>query len=219
MYVYKITNKINNKVYVGITKDYKARWRQHVNTSNNKNHAEYEKVLYKAFRKYGIENFEFEVTHQNLSIPDAKAVEISAIEDLNSLAGNEGYNVTPGGDLVEESRALKGEDSPRAKLTEAQAKDIIHRRDSGELQQSVFADYSDVVLFNGGFQSIWSGNSWKHLQPKVIPKRHGRRHLTDDQVRTIRNSTESGKALAYKFGVPTSTISNIINYKTYKNVT
>lgn len=219
MYVYKITNKINNKVYVGITKDYEARWRQHVNTSANKNHAEYNKVLYMAFRKYGIDNFEFEVTHQDLSIPDAKATEVSAIEDLNSLVSDQGYNVTPGGDLVEETRVLRGEDSPRAKLTEAQAKDIISRRDGGELQQSVLADYSGIVKFHGGFQSIWSGSSWKHLQPKVISKRHGRRYLTDDEVRTIRSSTESGRTLATKFGVPPSTISNIINYKTYKNVT
>lgn len=26
MYVYKITNKLNNKIYIGITNDYKKRW-------------------------------------------------------------------------------------------------------------------------------------------------------------------------------------------------
>ena len=223
MYVYKITNNINNKVYVGITKDYKTRWRQHITTSSNTAHEEYNKVLYYAFRKYGLDNFTFDVIYEGLSIEDAKAAEITMIEDLGSIVKKNGYNVTPGGDLVETTRGLRGEDSPRAKLTEVQAKDIISRRDSGELQQNVFKDYQNVLLFHGGFQSIWSGNSWKHLQPTVLTKRHGRRFLTDEEVRNIRsavaNKIKSYKALGEDYGVPASTISNIINNKTYKNVT
>ena len=29
MYLYRITNKINNKKYIGITNDYKKRWSNH----------------------------------------------------------------------------------------------------------------------------------------------------------------------------------------------
>jgi len=34
MYVYKISNSINNKIYIGITNDYKRRWREHKNNYN-----------------------------------------------------------------------------------------------------------------------------------------------------------------------------------------
>jgi len=223
MYVYTITNNINNKVYVGLTKCYETRWRQHRQTYLNQNHSEYEKVLYRAFRKYGITNFTFKVIHCDLDVAQVKASEIEAIDDLNSLTSQDGYNVTPGGDLVEPSRVRKGEESYNSKLSDKQALDIITRRDNGELQKAVYADYSDVVLFSGGFQSIWAGNSWKHLQPATIAKRHGRRFLTDCEVRDIRTKVstkdQSQKSLSKQYGVPTSTISNIINHKTYKDVT
>ena len=35
MYVYKITNNINNKVYIGITNNYKKRWSNEKNGSKD----------------------------------------------------------------------------------------------------------------------------------------------------------------------------------------
>ena len=54
--IYKITNDINNKVYIGQTiKTLTKRWQQHKCNSTK----EYFKqiVLYKAFKKYGIEHY------------------------------------------------------------------------------------------------------------------------------------------------------------------
>ena len=59
MYVYKITNKINNKLYIGITNNYKKRWANHKCKSawneqpNNQ--------MYIDMQNYGIEKFEFEI--------------------------------------------------------------------------------------------------------------------------------------------------------------
>ena len=57
--IYLIKNKINNHSYVGMSKDIKNRWKHHCHESNNPNSKEYQKTLYRAFRKYGINNFEF----------------------------------------------------------------------------------------------------------------------------------------------------------------
>ncbi len=55
-YIYKITNKVNNKVYIGQTiKTVEKRFQQHKNNSNKEYFSQI--VLYKAFNKYGIENF------------------------------------------------------------------------------------------------------------------------------------------------------------------
>ena len=57
--IYKITNDINNKIYIGQTiKTLTKRWQQHKCNSTK----EYFKqiVLYKAFKKYGIEHFYIE---------------------------------------------------------------------------------------------------------------------------------------------------------------
>lgn len=214
MYVYTITNKINNKVYVGITNNYETRWRLHKQASVNKKHSEYNKVLYKAFRKYGITNFTFEVLAEVDSLEEAKCKEIEYITLFECLSTQNGYNVTKGGDYA--AGQLKGNDSPLAKYTETQVQDIIERRDKGELRSEVFKEYGHIA--EEGFNDIWLGNSWKHLQPEVIEKRHGRRYLTDENVRDIRESTKSGVVLAKEYCVPTSTISNIINFKTYKNI-
>ena len=56
-YIYKIENKLNGKVYIGQTvKTVEKRFNQHKNNSNKDYFSQI--VLYKAFNKYGIENFE-----------------------------------------------------------------------------------------------------------------------------------------------------------------
>ena len=57
--IYKITNKQNNKIYIGKSKDIEDRWIYH--TSHYNDSKEWDKNLYKAFRKYGIDNFSFEI--------------------------------------------------------------------------------------------------------------------------------------------------------------
>lgn len=59
--VYKITNKINNKCYIGSSIRVEKRWKEHINISKNPNNPQYNYPLYSAFRKYGIENFTFEI--------------------------------------------------------------------------------------------------------------------------------------------------------------
>lgn len=55
-YIYKITNILNNKIYIGQTvKTVEKRFQQHKNNSNKEYFSQI--VLYKAFNKYGIENF------------------------------------------------------------------------------------------------------------------------------------------------------------------
>lgn len=57
--IYKITNKINGKCYIGQSTDIEKRWKTH--KSNWIQKTERRKLLYRAFRKYGIENFTFEI--------------------------------------------------------------------------------------------------------------------------------------------------------------
>ena len=61
--IYKITNTINNKVYIGQSIDIAKRWREHKRRAFVQN-KEYNKYLYNAFRKYGLENFSFEVIEE-----------------------------------------------------------------------------------------------------------------------------------------------------------
>lgn len=89
-YIYKIKNKIDNKTYIGqTTQDLETRWRNHrKNTSNCR-------YLKSAFKKYGIESFEFKlvcITFDN-QLDD---MEIKYIEQYKCLVPN-GYNIRLGG--------------------------------------------------------------------------------------------------------------------------
>lgn len=92
--VYKITNKVNNKSYVGSSTRVEKRWQQHKNDAFNPNNEKYNYPLYCAFRKYGIENFSFEILKDDFSsIEEMQAFEAYQILHCNSLTPN-GYNQT-----------------------------------------------------------------------------------------------------------------------------
>jgi group I intron endonuclease len=95
MIVYKLTNKINGKVYIGITtKGLEKRIRNHWN------HAKFgiHRPLYTAMRKYGLDSFESTILAIPNSIEEMKALEIYFIESHGSTSREKGYNVTLGGE-------------------------------------------------------------------------------------------------------------------------
>lgn len=55
-FIYKITNTINDKVYIGkTTRTIEERWKEHLNSIKDKDFK-----IYRAFRKYGVKNFSIE---------------------------------------------------------------------------------------------------------------------------------------------------------------
>ena len=92
-YIYKIENKLNGKVYIGQTvKTVEKRFNQHKNNSNKEYFSQI--VLYKAFNKYGIENFEcVELEEIDNELLDER--EKYWIEYYDSYF--DGYNSTLGG--------------------------------------------------------------------------------------------------------------------------
>ncbi len=100
MIVYKITNKNNQKKYIGYdTSEDFSRWNRHQIAGSRTSPLETEKYsyLYKSMRKYGIDNFIFEVIDIGENINELKEKEIFWISHYNTYLG-EGYNLTPGGD-------------------------------------------------------------------------------------------------------------------------
>ena len=98
--IYKITNKINGKCYVGQAVDIRKRAQQHI-TACKRN---VKSKLYDAVRKYGIEQFEITVLliinlfgkTQDEIKKELNAQEIFYINLYESY--EKGYNSTPGGD-------------------------------------------------------------------------------------------------------------------------
>lgn len=94
--VYRATNKVNGKVYVGITTTaLSKRIKGHISSGNNP------KKVYKfqrAIRKYGIDSFAFDIIVECLSKEDLCASEVFYINLYQASSQDNGYNLTSGGE-------------------------------------------------------------------------------------------------------------------------
>lgn len=90
--VYKHTNKINGKIYIGITsqKNVEDRWK------NGKGYGT--QHFGRSIAKYGWDNFEHSVIAEGLSKEDACEMERILISAYDSTNRDKGYNETLGGD-------------------------------------------------------------------------------------------------------------------------
>lgn len=112
--VYKHTNTINGKVYIGITSmDVKRRW-------ENGNGYSKQQLFWRAIQKYGWNSFSHEILYDGLSKEDAEQREIELIATYNSNNPEYGYNIQNGGNSLG-----KHSDETRKKISESNKGRII----------------------------------------------------------------------------------------------
>jgi group I intron endonuclease len=91
--VYKFTNKVNGKVYIGKTIDFKRRKKEHRRSAKNPKH-----YFGRALRKHGFDNFEIEILIDNISEDKMNELETEFIQVHKSNNRKFGYNQTLGGE-------------------------------------------------------------------------------------------------------------------------
>jgi len=90
--VYMHTNKINNKKYIGISKNPIQRW-------GTKGHRYKKQNFGRAISKYGWDNFTHDILFSGLTEDEALNKEKELIMQYNTYNSKFGYNITKGGDL------------------------------------------------------------------------------------------------------------------------
>lgn len=158
--IYKITNLINNHSYIGQSRDIEERWKKHIYETSNSDYPQYYYTIHKAFRKYGVKNFSFEIIEE-CSEELLNEREIYWIAYYNTY--NDGYNDTLGGDC---GPILCGENNANAKLTEDDIRDIREAALRCESQIEYYQKYTDKISFRQ-FSRIWQGEGWNHILPEV----------------------------------------------------
>lgn len=89
--VYLHRNKLNGKVYVGITsKSPKRRWK------NGNGYCD-QSLFWNAIKKYGWESFDHEILYENLTQMEAESLEQQLIAKYRSNDREYGYNLANGG--------------------------------------------------------------------------------------------------------------------------
>lgn len=89
--IYKITNTVNNKVYIGQSIDIYARWKAHKKAYRSTTNSAYHLPLYCAFREYGEENFVFDII-ERCQRNELNDEERRFIEQYQSDNPDYGYN-------------------------------------------------------------------------------------------------------------------------------
>ena len=98
--IYKFTNKINKKSYIGQTNNFQKRFGAHKSAANNPKSNDYKLPFHNAIRKYGIENFEcsiLEEIHDDESQDFIDEREKFFISYYQTLVSQNGYNVSKSG--------------------------------------------------------------------------------------------------------------------------
>ena len=96
MLIYKITNKVDGKIYVGQTKKTLEQRKKNHRCRYISDNSSYH--LYNAMRKYGWENFEFEVLDDTATTAEElDTLEMHYITVYNTLDQSVGYNMYNGG--------------------------------------------------------------------------------------------------------------------------
>ena len=222
--IYCYTNKINGKKYVGQTINPEQIYNAHKSNYQNPNHTEYNSLIHKAFRKYGFNNFTYEVLVKGIDdINVLNELEIYYIKKFNCQTPN-GYNVEAGGKNCAKPNTLehrKQEISGQAKLTEEEVIELRKAyRDKKSPTEIYNKKYKNRLHYNS-FLNIWVGKRYGLIMPEVFQNgRHTK--LTAETVKQIRKDREqtnlSYDKLAEKYGVSKGTISDIIKRRTWKDV-
>nr|DAS58803.1 MAG TPA: intron associated endonuclease [Caudoviricetes sp.] len=147
--LYIHVNKINNKKYVGITK-------QHIKERCRSDGSGYSRnpYFYNAIKKYGWDNFEHIIIYRNLTYEMAIKLEQTYILLMHTRDKHNGYNMTDGGDgalgchpSLEsiEKRRLK---RIGKKATESQLKGLTIGREYKKKKVYCVDDFGNKIKFN-----------------------------------------------------------------------
>lgn len=98
-FVYKITNDINNKLYIGMTESNNAeiRWKEHLSNYQTA-WKRTKRPLYEAMNKYGIEHFHFEIIEETDNPMQREQYWIDKFRTYIGFKDCNGYNATLGGE-------------------------------------------------------------------------------------------------------------------------
>lgn len=134
--IYKITNLIDGKVYIGQTVNYNKRKKRHLSSLKNGNH--HNEHLQRAFDKYGEDSFKIELI-KKCNIEELDKLERYYIKELDACNHDKGYNMMYGGqryrNFTKEVRLKMSEAGKGRKFTNEHKKKISLAHKGRKLSQ------------------------------------------------------------------------------------
>ena len=156
--IYKITNKTNNKVYIGQSNNLERRKKEHFNWKMNNR-----QYIDELISDLGVDNFLFEVI-EYCSQNELDEKEKYWIEYYNSFY--DGYNRTKGG---------AGDFYGNPKLNVEDVKYIRQAYANKESRKEVYKLFKDKITYPG-FCHVWDGSRWTEIMPEVFSEENKEYH-------------------------------------------
>ncbi len=196
--IYKITNKINNKIYIGQTIG-----TLHDRQNQYKSEADNRPIIH-AIKKYGFDNFIFETIDIAKTTKELNEKEIYWIARLNATKKNIGYNIRHG-----------GSNSPIAEST----RKILSEQKMGKLNPFFGKTHSEQNKLNmSKLMSDPNGRNYgkKHSIKSKIKMRNAHSKLNEQQraeiiflVKNGHTQTEVGKL----FNISRKSVSRVLKWE------
>ena len=198
--VYMYTNKVNGRRYIGITNDLERRRKEHLRHSTQ--------LIDRKIKEYGADNFDLVVIFTG-TYEECKIKEQEYIEQYQTLASQNGYNITKGGDGVV---GFSHSEESKKRMSESHKK-LPHKPHSEETKQKIsesnigkHSNYKPTEETKQKISDSLTGRKLNEEQRKAISNgkigdknpMYGK-HLNDNQRNAV---IESNKK---RTGIPTMT--------------
>lgn len=110
--IYRFINNKNGKQYIGQSHNLMARYKAHKNAANSNTNYKTDVLLYRAMRKYGFDNFTYEIIIDDDTLTDDELNQLEQyyIEFYNTCMPN-GYNMNYGGNFTSGLKILTKENA------------------------------------------------------------------------------------------------------------
>jgi len=226
--IYKIENLINNKTYIGQSRNIKQRIYTHRYELNNNKHKN--QVLQRAWDKYGKDNFKFEIIEE-CEIDNLNVLERKWIVYYDSYKDNNGYNLDFGGNANKEMSQetkdkislnhsdINGENNPfYGKQHSEETKQKISNANKGRKMSKESIEINRLKHIGGKH----SEETKLKMSISAKGKPHGIIKLTENNVTLIKTLISQGiniSVIASEFNVTPQQISAIKSGRTWSRIT
>lgn len=199
LYIYKYTNKVNGKIYIGQTNNLRLRYNGHKSAAFNEKNGEHNTPLHRAMRKYGVENFDYEmVLELDLEDTDENREILGKWEQYyieyydSKVENGKGYNIKDGGShggkykkeferILQDSKVLKPEE-----ILEIQ--DMLVRDASYDEITSKFPKLTRTFLSN-----INTGYNFRNPDLNYpLKKEFWYSKFSKEEIQSIKNDIKTG---------------------------
>jgi len=242
--IYKIVNLKNGKLYIGSTSnDFRERWWTHKSYLNNNKHDN--KHLQNAWNKYGGQNFKFEIIEECkkeiLREKEQYYIDQWYLDENGKFIKQRGYNIREKAESNEGvkhtedvkrriKKAISGENSCHAKLTQMQVNEVRNLYLSGAYLQKDLAkkyDVSSVTIGDIVRNKCYVDNNYEYERREFNKNKEYSKKVSNEDVKEIKRQYQLYKIshrceglnqyqLADKYNISVSHVNGIINNKKRK---